>query len=135
MLLLRLSRLRRTHVIAAALLLGTLAVAAIVEAETYYVRDRLAVSIYGSAPHRVPCEQRPTPGEVRQAIDRNADLVTRIESVNPGRVSVWLNTTDKCPGRADIHILYATMRDLDAIKMIVGDDKYLFGVPYRMLNK
>ncbi len=135
MLPVRLWRRRRTRVIAAAVLLVAFAAAAAAEAETYYVRDRLAVSIYGSAPHRVPCDDRPTPGEVRQAIDRNADLVTRIESVNPGLVSVWLNTTDKCPGRADIRILYATMRDRDAIKMIVGDDKYLFGVPYRMLNK
>ena len=58
----------------------------------------------------------------------------RIESVNPGVVMVELNTTEKCPGRADIRILYMSMRERDAIKEIVGDDKYLFGVPYRMLN-
>ena len=81
--LVRLWRLRRTRVIAAVLLLAALAAAAAAEAETYYVRDRLAESVYGSAPHRVPCEEWPTPGEVHQAIDRNADLITRIESVNP----------------------------------------------------
>ena len=71
--LVRLWRLRRRRVIAAVLLLAALAAAAAAEAETYYVRDRLAESVYGSAPHRVPCEEWPTPGEVHQAIDRNAD--------------------------------------------------------------
>ena len=134
MLPVRLWRRRRTRVIAAAVLLVAFAAAAAAEAETYYVRDRLAVSIYGSAPHRVPCDDRPTPGEVRQAIDRNMDLVDRIESVNPGHVMVLVNTTEKCPGRADIEIVYASHRDREAIRAIVGDDKYLFGVPYRMLN-
>ena len=127
-------RLQRTRVIGAALLLGMLAIAAVAEAETYYFRDRLAESVYGSAPHRIPCEEWPTPGEVGQAIVRNAGLVNRIESVNPGLVSVEVSTTKKCPGRADIRILYASQRDRDAIRMIVGDDKYLFGVPFRLLN-
>ena len=131
---LRLWRYRRSRLIAAALLLLAFVLVAAFEAETYYVRDQLAEAAYGWKPHRVPCEEWPTPGEVGQAIDRNADLVMRIESVNPGFVIVELNTTEKCPGRADIRILYATLRDRDAIRTIVGDDKYLFGVPYRMLN-
>ena len=134
MVLVRLWRLRRRRVIAAVLLLMALAVAAAVEAETYYFRDRLAESVYGSAPHRVPCEEWPTPGEVRQAIDRNADLITRIESVNPGFVSVEASTSERCPGRADIRVLYASRGDRDAIRAIVGDEKYLFGVPYRLQN-
>lgn len=134
MLLHRLSRLRRALVIAAAMALGALALAVLVEANTYYVRDMLHEEIYGSKPHRVPCKEWPTPGEVRQVIDRNAETVSRIESVNPGFVSVGVNTTRKCPGRADIEILYATYRDRDAIRAIIGDDKYLFGVPYRLRN-
>ena len=132
--LLRLWRSQRSKLIAASLLLMALVVAAAAEAETYYFRDRLAESVYGWRPHRVPCEQWPTPGEVRQAIDRNTDLVDRIESVNPGHVMVLVNTTEKCPGRADIEIVYASHRDRDAIRAIVGDEKYLFGVPFRLLN-
>ena len=132
--LLRPWRHRRSRLVAAALLLLAFVVVAAFEAETYYVRDRLAEAAYGWRPHRVPCEEWPTPAEVAQAIDENSDLVTRIESVNPGVVMVELNTTEKCPGRADIRILYMSMRERDAIKEIVGDDKYLFGVPYRMLN-
>ena len=132
--LVRLWRLRRWRVIAAVLLLTALAAAAAVEAETYYVRDRLAESVYGSAPHRVPCEEWPTPGEVHQAIDRNADLITRIESVNPGFVSVEVSTAERCPGRADIRVLYASRGDREAIRAIVGHEKFLFGVPYRLQN-
>ena len=130
----RVWRFRRARLIAAALLLLGFVVVAAFEAETYYVRDQLAESVYGWKPHRVPCEEWPTPAEVAQAIDRNAHLVMRIESVNPGVVMVELNTTEKCPGRADIRIVYMSMRERDAIREIVGDDKYLFGVPYRMLN-
>ena len=130
----KLWRYRRLRLIAAALLLLAFLVVAAFEFETYYVRDQLAEQVYGWKPHRIPCEQWPTLGEVRQVIDRNAETVSRIESVNPGFVSVGVNTTRKCPGRADIEILYATYRDRDAIKAIIGDDKYLFGVPYRLRN-
>ena len=132
--LIRWLRLNRIRMTVAALLLVVLAAVAAAEWETYYVRDQLAEQAYGWKPHRVPCEQWPTPGEVGQAIDRNADLVSKIEAVNPGIVMVELNTTEKCPGKADIRILYATRTDLDAIRTIVMDDRYLFGVPYRMLN-
>ena len=70
---LRLWRYRRSRLIAAALLLLAFVVVAAFEAETYYVRDQLAEAAYGWKPHRVPCEEWPTPAEVAEAIDRNAD--------------------------------------------------------------
>ncbi len=125
-------RLRRLHYLLGVLLLGTLAATAI-EVKTYYARDLLIESIYGSKPHRVPCGRWPTPDEVRQVLDEHAEVVSRIESINPGYTVVNANVLS-CPGRADIRILYATASDRRAIKSLLGDGKYFFGVPYQMRN-
>lgn len=54
------SRLRPLHYYLGALLLGFLAVM-VVEANTYYIRDLLYLDVYGSKPHRIPCEEWPVP--------------------------------------------------------------------------
>ena len=117
----------------AGLILGTLVIILVVEANTYYVRDMLAQEFYGSKPHRVPCDKWPTPDEVRRIIDQNAQVVSQIESVNPGFVRVNINILS-CPDRADIRIWYASYSDRDAIRSIIGDSKYFFGVPYQLRN-
>ncbi len=130
MLLRRPLRLPHLLGVIATLVLGALVVTVVVEANTYYARDRLKEAVYGSKPHRVPCEEWPTPREARRVIDQYAETVSRIEYVNPGFVQVEVNTAKRCPGRADIRILYASRRDRDAIKSIIGDARYFFGVPY-----
>ena len=129
----KLLRLRRVYFIAAGLILGALVVSLVVEANTYYVRDMLAEEFWGSKPHRVLCDKWPTPDEVQRIIDQNSEVVNQIESVNPGFVTVNINTLS-CPGRADIRILYASYSDRDAIRPIIGDSKYFFGVPYQLRN-
>lgn len=39
----------------------------------------------------------------------------------------------RCPGKADIVILFATVEDSRAIRRIVGSETF-FGIPYRMYN-
>ena len=124
--------LRWLRYIAVGLILVALAITA-VEAKTYYVRDLLAEELWGSKPHRVPCDKWPTPDEVQRVIDQHAQVVSQIESVNPGIVRVNINTMS-CPGKADIRIHYGSLRDRDAIKAIIGNEKYFFGVPYQMRN-
>ena len=113
-------------------LLGVL-VLTVVEARTYYARDLLKETVYGSKPHRVPCDRWPTPDEVRRVIDQHREVVRQIESINPGFTVLDINTLS-CPGRADTQILYATASDREAIKLILGDGKYFSGVPYQMRN-
>ena len=115
-------KLRRLRYVFGLALLGIL-VLTVVEARTYYGRDLLMETVYGSKPHRVPCDQWPTPDEVRRVIDQHQEVVRQIESINPGFTVLDINTLS-CPERADIQILYATARDREAIKLILGDGKY-----------
>ena len=133
MLLQRLLRLRRLYYITAGLILGALVISLVVEANTYYVRDLLIEEFWGSKPHRVPCDKWPTPDEVQRVVDQHSQIISQIESVNPGFTVVNINTMS-CPGRADIRIWYASYSDRDAIKSIIGDGKYFFGVPYQLRN-
>ena len=129
-------KLRRVHYFLGVLLLGVLVlvlVLTIFETRTYYVRDLLIETTYGPKPHRVPCDQWPTPDEVRQALNEHSQFVKQIESINPGYTFVNINTLS-CPGRADIRILYATASDRRAIELIVGEGKYIWGIPYQMSN-
>ena len=114
-------------------MLGLLLVV-VVEANTYYIQDMLYLDVYGSKPHRIPCEKWPTPVEVQRILDEHSDIVHRIEAINPGFTMVEINTYD-CPDRADIRILYATATDKEAIKSEVGNGEYFFGVPYQLYNK
>ena len=125
-------KLRWLRYIAVGLILVALAITA-VEAKTYYLRDLLAEEFWGSKPHRVPCDKWPTPDEVQRVVDQHAQVVSQIEAVNPGFTVVNINAMN-CPGRADIRIWYASYSDRDAIKSIVGDQKYFFGVPYQLRN-
>ena len=128
-----LSRLRPLHYFLGSLLLGFLAVV-VVEVNTYYVRDLLYPDVYGSKPHRIPCEDWPTPSEVQQILDEHSDVVRSIEMINPGFISVGINV-HSCPGKVDIRIFYATAVDRQAIELELGDKKYFLGIPYRLYNK
>ena len=129
----KLLRPRRVYFITAGLILGALVISLVVEAKTYYVRDLLAEELWGSRPHRVPCDKWPTLDEVQRVIDQQVQAVRQIEAVNPGFTEVIINTMG-CPGRADIRIWYVSYSDRDAIKSIIGDGKYFFGVPYQLRN-
>lgn len=126
-------RLRSSGYIAAGLLVGAVVITAVLKANTYYIRDLVIGQIYMDKPHRVPCDKWPTPIEVQRVIDQQAQIVSQIESVNPGFVRVTINTMS-CPGKADIRILYASKRDREAISSIIGDGKCFFGVPFQMRN-
>ena len=127
-----LSRFRTLHYCLGVLFLAALAVI-IVEANTYYVRDLLYLDVYGSKPHRIPCEDWPTPSEVRQILDEHSDIVRRIEMINPGGIKVEINNRT-CPGKADIRIFYATAVDRQEIELRLEDKKYFLGVPYMLRN-
>lgn len=112
---------------------GGLLALAIVEINTVYLRDLVSVSIYGTKPHRIPCDEWPTSEEVEQALDRHTDVIRRIENVKPGGIDLSINTRS-CPGRAELYIYYPARRHINEINMIIGDEKYFFGVPYTLRN-
>ena len=105
------------------------------ETNTAWGRNLVIESIYGSY-HWVPCSRWPTPEEAQRVLDERHDVVRQIEAVTPRSrtASLYVNTDESCPGKADIRITFGSRRDKDAIRGIIGDDKNFFGVPYRMSN-
>ena len=124
----------RLRYVVVGLALGVLLLAT-VEVRTAYVRDAVLEYVYGSAPHRVPCDKWPTLEKARRILHQRSDVVGRIASVNPGFVTLRLDSR-RCAGtgRAEVVIEYATRSDREAIRAIVGDKKYFLGIPYLMRN-
>jgi len=83
--------------------------------------------------HDLPCEALPEIGLVRDIVAEHADVVARIEAVNPGFVFVDVDELT-CRGRADLIIAYASRQDRRAIEAILDADTF-FGVPYRLENR
>ena len=104
------------------------------EVNSAFMRNLAVEHLYGSSNHWVPCSQWPTTEEVDHVIDENLDVVNRIEAATPGLVSVWVNTTESCPGKAELRIFVSGVREKDAIREIIGDDTHFVGVPYRISN-
>ena len=118
-------------------LVGTLAVGllafAIMEINTAYLRDFLSVSIYGTRPHRIPCDDWPTRDEVEQTLKQHTGVIRRIEFIGSGSVDLSINTWS-CPGKAELYIYYPAKRHIKTIRTIIGNEKYFFGVPYTLRN-
>lgn len=117
----------------AASLVAALALA-VFEWNTHHFRDLLSERMYGSKPHRVPCDELSSPDEVQRVLDENARFVERIEAINPGFTIVEPNMFT-CVDNADIRILYATARDGERIRALLGHAETFFGVPYNMQNQ
>jgi hypothetical protein len=96
---------------------------------------RRAVALFyertmGNREHFLSCVDMPTAEEVEQTLLRQRDVVDRIRQVNPGYVIVYADGS-RCPGKADVVILFAKIEDSRAIRRIIGGET-LFGIPYRM---
>ena len=96
-------------------------------------RARVTEAIDGWKAHQIPCDQWPTPAEVQRVIEQHPRVVSRIKAVNPGGVGLTVNTRS-CPSKSDLMIWYSTARDREAVKSLLDDETYFFGVPYRLTN-
>ena len=114
------------------LLLGAALLTA-VELNTAYGRDMLHKSIYGTKPHRIPCNIWPAADEVYRLLEQHAGAVRRIESIEPDGIDVFARL-GRCRGRAEIGIYYQTRHHRDEIKQIIGDERHFLGVPYTLIN-
>jgi hypothetical protein len=86
----------------------------------------------GNKDHLLSCGELTVVEVVEQTLANHQDVVDRIQQVNPGQIMVYADNS-RCPGKADIVILFATVEDSRAIRRIIGKDTF-FGIPYRMYN-
>lgn len=101
------------------------------------IRTKLILRIYdnlilNSKNHYLSCEQLPPIAMVEKIVEEHQDVIQKIEHVNPGFVSVEIH--EKCSGKADIVIWYASHRDRLEIEEIINSETF-FGIPYRLHNR
>ena len=106
------------------------------ESQTAVIRDQSARLLMGHrAHHRVPCSQWPTYAEVERRYAENRSLIEAIESAGRWGSTVYIRSgRSECADRAEFYIQYAGRRERDAILQLIGDDRFLLGVPYSMRN-
>lgn len=111
------------------LLLG----AALLEGQLHPLRHWLDDVLYDNWNHYLPCAQLPSVEAVEDVLQKHPETVHLIEAVNPGLVGVEMGG-NKCPGKADLLIWYASHHDRLEIERILGESSF-FGVPIRLANR
>jgi hypothetical protein len=76
--------------------------------------------------HRWRCEDLPTRADLQAMLDRNADLVRRIRSLDPQLNSVWFDVNDAagCPGRFDLLLTYDSHRLRNELERLVRGTEF-----------
>jgi hypothetical protein len=105
----------------------------IVEYQTKFFRRTYDELVLDNHNHYLSCEELPTEFEVRRVMEAHKDVIDKIEQINPGFVSVEMDTST-CPGKADINFSYGTHQDRLQIESIIADDAF-YGIPYRLVNQ
>lgn len=93
----------------------------------------LTNALSGNREHGLTCEQLPAAAAVDQAVAEHADVAQQILAVNPGNTFFDVDR-ETCPGKADIVVSFATVKDRQQIEAILGDGSF-FGVPVRLMNR
>jgi hypothetical protein len=77
--------------------------------------------------HSIECRDLPTIEHVQKVLRSHKDLVDKIMKINPGHIHVVAGNS-RCKTRADIVIVVSTSKNSHKLR-------YLFGIPYRILNQ
>ena len=109
-----------------------------VEVSTGQVLDTCTGLTSQSKINRVPCYQWPTIAEIERILAANPAIIRQIETVPPAGATVAIGTATNsysglvfdCQGKGFLDISYAGYREMREIKAIIGNRKYLLGIPY-----
>ena len=111
-----------------------------VEVGTGQVLDTCTGLAAQSKINRVPCYQWPTFEEIERILADNPAIIRQIETVPPSGATVAIGTATRsysslvfdCRGKGFLDISYGGYHEMRAIKAIIGNRKYLLGIPYNM---
>jgi len=86
----------------------------------------------------IPCSKLPTVAEAERIVKEHRDIVDKIKGVRDNdSIDVIVDSCackkKKCPGKADILIIYSLKEDGLKIKQIINSGTF-FGIPYRLRN-
>lgn len=111
---------------------ATIGVVAALLAAAFFVYGKfVAQPQAGDVPSGVPCDELPSMAEVEQALERQADLVERVEALD--NVMVYPSSCGEVPdGGTEIMILVPSKAVSDAVQDILRTEP--FTVPWTIRN-
>jgi len=78
-----------------------------------------------------PCNELPSSEEVMKILEEHDAAYRQIEQILERKG--WIDIDyQRCPGKAEMDIVYPTINEREKIKSLIGDT--FFGVPYRLNN-
>jgi hypothetical protein len=97
-----------------------------------FLRQVVDDKLYDNKNHYLSCRELPEAELVLQVVKDHREEVDQIRNVNPGNVTLWVDTV-KCPGKAEIVIEYPGHGDRLKIEALINGDRF-FVIPYRLVN-
>lgn len=86
----------------------------------------------GIKQHDIECRDLPDQQTVTKILQRNQDTVQKIQSVGRGNILVSVGDVQgRCPGKADILIIYRSFSEGLKIEKTIGGNE-LLGIPYTL---
>jgi hypothetical protein len=93
---------------------------------------RILKAPYGVQQHSYPCKDLPDPQTVSRILMHHAAKVQEIQTIGKGGVLVSVGDVQgRCPGKADIFIMYGSFITGQKIQHLIGGEE-LFGIPYTL---
>ena len=82
--------------------------------------------------HYVKCEEIPDLTDIEKIVEEHQDIIQQIEAINPGNISVFIDSSDACPGKYILIIEYPSHANRTQIEALIGET--LFGIPWQGIN-
>jgi len=100
-----------------------------IEAETHFLQNYISSAVYDNKIIYL-CEELPPLSEVERIVEENKEVIRQVESIDPGFISVYIDSS--CPGKGSLVIEYPSHADRLRIEELIGDT--FFGVPWKGIN-
>jgi hypothetical protein len=100
-----------------------------IEAETHFLQNYISSAVYDNKIIYL-CEELPPLSEVERIVEENKEVIRQVESIDPGFISVYIDSS--CPGKGSLVIEYPSHADRLRIDELIGDT--FFGVPWKGIN-
>jgi NRPS condensation-like uncharacterized protein len=78
-----------------------------IEAETHFLQNYISSAVYDNKIIYL-CEELPPLSEVERIVEENKEVIRQVESIDPGFISVYIDSS--CPGKGSLVIEFHHMQ-------------------------
>lgn len=101
-----------------------------IEAETHFIQELISSAVYDNKMDYISCEELPPLSEVQRIMEDQKGVIQQIESIDPGLILVYIDSS--CPGKGSLVIEYPSHADRLQIEELIGNT--FFGIPWKGIN-